>query len=249
VLVVIGLIVGGVLAGQSLIHAAQLRAIMSEKEKLETAVNTFRGKYNCLPGDCSNASTFFTGAPNGDGNGTIEYGPEGLFLIEHLQLAGLISGVSNPSDTTTYLCNGLPAVVPGFNIPASTYSAAGYMMFNVENEGANHCETAWNNDVYAPTQCGKTIILFSGQGSACGGHAWWAYGYLPAGLFPCSDIMALDTKYDDGFPWGGSLQLPGTAITGGQCYPNPLEYSALGTYGNYDGNTNGHNAFLFITGI
>lgn len=51
VLVIIGLIVGGVLAGRDLIDAANLRATVSQLEKYNTAVNTFKLKYNALPGD------------------------------------------------------------------------------------------------------------------------------------------------------------------------------------------------------
>jgi prepilin-type N-terminal cleavage/methylation domain-containing protein len=51
VLVIIGLIVGGVLVGQDLIRAASIRATISQVEQFNTAVNTFFGKYNALPGD------------------------------------------------------------------------------------------------------------------------------------------------------------------------------------------------------
>jgi prepilin-type N-terminal cleavage/methylation domain-containing protein len=79
VLVIIGLIVGGVLVGQDLIRAAYIRAQISQIEKFNTAVNTFRGKYNALPGDL-NADTAlqygFTArgqyAGEGDGDGIIE---------------------------------------------------------------------------------------------------------------------------------------------------------------------------------
>jgi prepilin-type N-terminal cleavage/methylation domain-containing protein len=58
VLVIIGLLVGGVLVGQDLIRAAQVRKTGTLIEQLNTAVNTFKLKYNCLPGDCANASDF-----------------------------------------------------------------------------------------------------------------------------------------------------------------------------------------------
>src|ERR1019366_6843373 len=58
VLVIIGLIVGSVLVGRDLIRAAELRSVISEVEKYKTAVMTFKGKYDCLPGDCANATTF-----------------------------------------------------------------------------------------------------------------------------------------------------------------------------------------------
>ena len=48
VLVIIGLIVGGILVGQSLIAAAAVRAQISQIEKYNTAVNTFRDKYGGL---------------------------------------------------------------------------------------------------------------------------------------------------------------------------------------------------------
>ena len=51
VLVIIGLIVGGVLVGQDLIRAAEIRATISQIEKFNTATNTFRGKFNAIPGD------------------------------------------------------------------------------------------------------------------------------------------------------------------------------------------------------
>jgi hypothetical protein len=44
VLVVIGLIIGGILVGQDLIKAAEVRATISQIEKYQTAANTFYGK-------------------------------------------------------------------------------------------------------------------------------------------------------------------------------------------------------------
>jgi prepilin-type N-terminal cleavage/methylation domain-containing protein len=79
VLVIIGLIVGGVLVGQDLIRAAEVRAQITQIEKFNTAVNTFRGKFGALPGDLNNtvATTFGFAARGlyageGDGNGIIE---------------------------------------------------------------------------------------------------------------------------------------------------------------------------------
>src|SRR5271163_852919 len=54
VLVIIGLIVGGVLVGQDLIKAAEIRATVAQVEKYNAAVNTFRTKYNGIPGDIVN---------------------------------------------------------------------------------------------------------------------------------------------------------------------------------------------------
>src|ERR1700722_5890685 len=56
VLVIIGLIVGGILVGQDLIKAAEVRAQLSQIEKYNSAVNTFRAKFNAIPGDMAIAT-------------------------------------------------------------------------------------------------------------------------------------------------------------------------------------------------
>src|SRR3984957_20998129 len=70
VLVIIGLIVGGILVGQDLIKAAEVRAQLLQIEKYNSAVNTFRGKFGGLPGDLalSLANQFgFTSGSNCNG--------------------------------------------------------------------------------------------------------------------------------------------------------------------------------------
>jgi prepilin-type N-terminal cleavage/methylation domain-containing protein len=79
VMVIIGLIIGGVVVGRDLISAAGVRAQISQIEKYQAAVNTFRGKYGYLPGDIPNPVAsqygFYSRGTNtgqGDGNGLIE---------------------------------------------------------------------------------------------------------------------------------------------------------------------------------
>ncbi len=77
VLVIIGLIVGGVLVGQDLIKAAEIRATISQYEKYNAAMNTFRTKYNGMPGDLSATQAIAFGLGTaattvGDGNSLIE---------------------------------------------------------------------------------------------------------------------------------------------------------------------------------
>ena len=113
VLVIIGLIVGGVLVGQDLIKAAEIRATVAQIEKYNTAVNTFQGKFNGLPGDlpATTAAAFGLYAQNagaggtgrGDGNGLIDgsvststvpaaYTQEGVAFWVHLSQANLLDG-------------------------------------------------------------------------------------------------------------------------------------------------------------
>ena len=103
VLVILGLLVGGVLTGQALIRSAELRSIVTERDRYVTALHTFRDKYMALPGDMANAYAYWgatcgtnttaagTGC-NGDGNGNIHRVVESTKLWEHLSRAGLVEG-------------------------------------------------------------------------------------------------------------------------------------------------------------
>ena len=93
VLVILGLLVGGILGGQSLIRAAELRSVAVDKDKFTTAINAFRVKYSAIPGDMTNATdywgTFSTdnitcaydlhpGTQTCNGNGNAKVGDGGL---------------------------------------------------------------------------------------------------------------------------------------------------------------------------
>ncbi len=135
VLVIIGLIVGGVLVGRDLIKAAEIRATISQLEKYNTATNTFRNKYNYLPGDIlsSQASAFglynVTGAnanalaygngdgilqPENDGGYTEGYSGEFAMFFLHLSQAGLVDGMYGAGGADTHL-NGATTTGGSYN--------------------------------------------------------------------------------------------------------------------------------------
>jgi len=71
VMVIIGLIIGGVLVGNDLIEAAKIRSQITQIQKYHTAVNTFKLKYDYLPGDIIPSmvtANGFTAAPTRDGD-------------------------------------------------------------------------------------------------------------------------------------------------------------------------------------
>lgn len=69
VLVILGMLVGGVLAGQSLIRASELRSITSDIHKMQSARIAFRDKYFSLPGDMPNAISFWGRQAGNAGDG------------------------------------------------------------------------------------------------------------------------------------------------------------------------------------
>jgi len=101
VIVIIGLIVAGISAGQSLVRQAQLRSFVTELASLETAVNTFRLQYSAIPGDMNNASSYWgtggagacpTSDCNGNGNRQINTNDERFRAWQHLAFADVIDG-------------------------------------------------------------------------------------------------------------------------------------------------------------
>jgi prepilin-type N-terminal cleavage/methylation domain-containing protein len=98
VLVIIGLIVGGVVGGQSLIASARINAQAQQLTKFETAYNAFKLQYDAIPGDMIDASDYWPGATNGDGNNRITHNADSAYSIsnenikffEHLSRAEII---------------------------------------------------------------------------------------------------------------------------------------------------------------
>jgi prepilin-type N-terminal cleavage/methylation domain-containing protein len=123
VLVIIGLIIGGVLVGQDLIKAAEIRSTLGQIETYNTAVNAFRDKYRYIPGDINSVQaaqfgfTTRSGAiGHGDGNtllegcsaGAIEFGCETGLFWNDLNSAALVDG--NFTVTSDDLGNGGAAI-------------------------------------------------------------------------------------------------------------------------------------------
>src|ERR1700733_6686144 len=62
VIVIIGLLVGGILLGKSLVRQAQISSAMSDEQKYVQAVGAFQQKYGALPGDFATATSYWTAA-------------------------------------------------------------------------------------------------------------------------------------------------------------------------------------------
>jgi len=127
VLVIIGLIITGVLKGQTLIENAKYKRLRKQIDEYATAVYTYFDKYGMYPGDDPRATTRFSGTRNGNGNGYIDGGyctganEESCRLWQHLRLAGIIGG-----DTTeTNPARVVPRHVYGGQLDIFSYTTAG----------------------------------------------------------------------------------------------------------------------------
>jgi prepilin-type N-terminal cleavage/methylation domain-containing protein len=183
VLVILGLLTGGILTGQSLIRASELRAVTTEYQRYIAAAHTFRDKYFAIPGDFNNATRFWgkdntncsgdTGAAatpgtcngNGDGNITDAAGAgltgERFQFWKQLALAGLIegtySGLAGSGGTNHGVINS--------NSPPSKYSSGGWTAVYVASPFVGN--TSFYTGEYlnhlrfgAATTTGATHILY-----------------------------------------------------------------------------------------
>lgn len=214
VLVIIGLIVGGVLVGKELIKAAEIRNAVKQFEEYNTAVNTFKGKYNCLPGDCPDAGALgFNDQTSGNGNGSIGLSAIGDFqsttyiaanILEHLHYwyhlgeANLIHYRFPPA--TEAWTDLFPTSAGGrFSPPASVVSRRGITIYGGQG--------GWfvQSDIYFDS---------SGNNAHLSQHVFLLGSFVPFGLAPPaslpfmgaympSDMQAIDQKMDDGLPLSG----------------------------------------------
>jgi prepilin-type N-terminal cleavage/methylation domain-containing protein len=112
VMTIIGLLIGGILKGQELIKNARITSTIAQVESYRAALNTFRDRFDNIPGDMPTARTRLpscsaaTFCYNGNGNGiigvpTLAWSNTNLYQAttensqfwRHMALANLISGV------------------------------------------------------------------------------------------------------------------------------------------------------------
>ncbi len=209
VLVILGLLVGGILAGQSLIRASELRSVTTQYQSYATAGMAFRDRYFQLPGDFSSAAqvwgTMATGTcPNasagtgtqtcsGDGDGVIEVAAapartgENFTFFQHLANAGLIEG----SYSGIAGAAGFSDSQPGVNVPQAKLSNAAWYLHYESATGTS----SGSSFMFDGTDLNNSLI----------------FGAVRAGLPPNADIIkpveawGIDKKVDDGMPGAGKV--------------------------------------------
>jgi len=225
VIVIIGLIVAGVVGGQTLVQQTKLRAIVTEQQKIKVAFNAFRLEYDAVPGDFSGASSYWTtdcnvngtgatvaAACDGDGNKRILMAAgntgESYMAWLHLSKAELFPGSFVPGATLNGAFNE--------NIPVSKYNTAGITLLYDDSTAD---ATGRDPDV--------NVIFFGGEVTAA--------AIADDTEFSVNHTRSLDDKTDDGNPLTGSMIGGGGAANGvGDCIDNtttPQSYNldATGT--------------------
>lgn len=215
VLVILGLLTGGILAGQSLIRASELRAVSTEYDRYKTALLSFRDKYLALPGDMPNATQFWGAAHatlatcvvtvgtgtqtcNGNGDGRINIGAapvannsyEDFRSWQQLANAGLVEG----SYTGVQASAAIFHSVIGSNVPGSKISNAGWFLHYIGSQVSGGGFFPGNYETG----------LYFGTSTAA------SFPYGP--VFKPEEAWNIDTKLDDGKPAQGAVRMFETIV-------------------------------------
>jgi prepilin-type N-terminal cleavage/methylation domain-containing protein len=240
VLVIVGLIVSGLLVGRELIIGAEIRSQISAIEMIKTSTNTFKNKYNALPGDISSthATNFGFPAPAGGGisngnedgwvNGSWPNTLEVKYFFHHLKAVGYLSCI----------CAAYDAWVPNFSVPNNYYPAAVKGGFVAVYGGTPPGGAAtWGVSPAARVDLNENYIEI-GPGQPSGGTNTYDPVMKPI------EAYAIDHKMDDGLPLSGAV----TAVGKGSPWtsedwwlPHPATQGAAGSASCIDSGSSVYN--------
>lgn len=209
VLTIIALLVGGILGGQAMIRASELKSIINDAQTYKTAIATFRDQYRAVPGDMHTAVRFWGAvagpttdgsnatcqghtAPslnkatcNGDGNGIIgNQGSPALAITEIWRAWQHLSNSGLIQGTYTGVSGS--GMTFGRNVPGSAYNPnAGFTLYGV------HTPTGY----FFPAKY-RNALFFGGKSGT---------GVTEIGMMPPTDAHYVDIKLDDGVPNAGKV--------------------------------------------
>lgn len=221
VLVIVGLLVGGVLAGRNLIRNAEVNSVLTEYESFDSAVSAFRTQYDEIPGDFTRATQLWGAATDcnytsgavssgkatcdGDGDGivgglnTVRQWEYQMFW-QHLSNSGLLKGGYN----------GFLPWEPGETSPSSTLKNATWRMMG----------EMWGTLCFMQI-CSDNFLTLDSLGGAMNG-----------GVLTPEELYLIDQKLDDGMPSTGVISTAAGSTTCTQAPDggNPVQSSATNQY-------------------
>lgn len=194
VIVIASLLIGFILIGRDFVRSAQVRAVANNIEGLRAAVSAFQEKYDCIPGDCANATFYF---------GTNPSCPSAYPLV-----AGVCNG---NGDGRLYPYTGWANGEVGYAVAelyqANLWSLMRYgAMMNAVLEAKGLLPTdfiyLFTNDLYGPAAGATPINGRNGNTFAITNQA---NGTLNATVLSAEETYQVDVKIDDGLASSGRL--------------------------------------------
>lgn len=211
VLVIIGLIVGGILAGKSLMKSQSLRNALEDAKTYAIAIQLFKEKYGALPGDMPNAERIWGNAEggaatddclnpetsastgqatcNGNGNGLIEELASENFRAWQQLAAGDFISIANL--TGVHGAGGASHATPGVNVPRAGIDKSGFSLgsFGVlDSTDLTRFEGDYDNEMIF----GKATTS----------------GRTDGAVLTPAEAYEMDKKVDDAMPGLGYIRAP-----------------------------------------
>lgn len=197
VLVIIGLLIGGILAAQSMISTANINATVRQIGQFDAGVMSFKAKYNYLPGD----APAFGG--NGDGliaAGTDSTGPAAnCFMGEISNFWGQLFPEQYTAPGYGVMITVLTVTGSGKNAPAAKIGRpnSAFIAGGITLDGA-YIDLAQRANYYS-------IVITSPYQTDWGAYRVKTTTSATAAVAPM-DLQAIDTKMDDGMADSGNVK-------------------------------------------
>ena len=158
VMIIIGLLIGVVIKGHSMIENAKYKAVINQANDLTNAFHTYLNQYGKYPGDDNTAAGRWATA-NGNNNGRID-AAEPFLANQHLALAGIINGTyngtnqaipvsrypGNASLVSAFGATGLPAGVPFTSLQSICTNVINFTILPAE--AAQALDTAMDDGIW-----------------------------------------------------------------------------------------------------
>jgi len=252
VLVIIGLIVGAIEVGRSLIRQSQVASIITDIQNFTSATRQFQQKYRSLPGDmynatsywgasanCTSAGSLVSGTCNGNGNGRISNsgqgtpessGPSPSFAIYHGEDVLFWQHLSLAGMIQGSYAGGNG----GANGDASVYNTTTAPYSHIPNNC--YAITYGADDPQGGIMVNAQGALYYPPGNVFFLGAATRYGCYTNPTLTPTEAAAIDTKMDDGLPFSGTVITtaygfyPGFSWT--PCVTNSTPYTYITTYTN-----------------
>ena len=211
VLVIIGLLIGGILAAQSMIGTAKVQSFIRQIQQYDVAVSNFKTQYNCLPGDCS--SIALPGATPGDNDGIIgvddvsacadDPGPgpdqDDCFAADIANFWAQLSTLGFIKDGVIYSNDGTHGVRAGVNIPKTVLGRnSGVLVTNDRDVENDYLDWLHYNLYQIYDQSGGMDNNLQAEVTGL------------KNSISAADALAVDTKIDDGKATTGSVRAVGS---------------------------------------
>lgn len=190
VLLVIALIVAGIMATQSLVTQANLRAIVTDFNTYKTTYQNFLDYYGQKPGDYTRANENFNITnSNGNGNGFIDFNSNAEMrkVWLHLRFSEFMSFEPIPLTGATD-----DRIISGQSVPKGPYDNSGYIIASRNSANNN----IWTN---APSPWGANNVTAVYAGRTTTSNAADPDSGFSFGVLTPPEAFSIDTKIDDGY--------------------------------------------------